>query len=94
MKKETFNNFCEKILDRMYEPRLPYESQSTGYKQLRKMVEENITPASLADIERWEKSPTTEELFVPPDIKYLRFLHPKVRPFVVQNWDKIKNLEL
>ena len=40
--KLTFNDFCYKILDRMYEPRLSYEQQCTGYKLLRKMVKENI----------------------------------------------------
>jgi len=94
MKKLTFNEFCYKHCDGMYEPRLPQEAQCTGYIQLKKMVIEQIEPASLAEISRWENSPTTEELFSEPDIKYLRFLHPLLRPYVIKNWQIIKMLDI
>ena len=90
----TFNDFCVDILDGMYTPELDYDSQSTGYKQLRKMVVENITPASKDEVKRWETSPTAEELFGTPNIKYLRFLHPLVRPLVIEHWEVIKNLKV
>lgn len=94
MKKLTFNEFCAEYLDRMYEPRLLQEQQSTGYLQLRKMVVENITPASLIEMVRWETNPTTEELLSEPDIKYLRFLHPLLRSIIIDNWGKIKRMEI
>lgn len=94
MKKLTFNEFCAEYLDRMYEPRLLQEQQSTGYLQLKKMVVGNITPASLSEIDRWENNPTDEELFSIPDIKYLRFLHPLLRPIIVENWSRIKRMEI
>lgn len=94
MKKLTFNEFCSKYLDRMYEPRLPLECQSTGYLQLRKMILENIAPASLEEIDRWENFPTSEEMISTPDIKYLRFLHPLLRQTIIDFWDKIKNMEI
>lgn len=90
----NFNHFCYKVLDRMYEPRLPYENQCTGYKLLRKMVEDDITPATEEEYLRWRNNPTQEELLSVPDIKYLTFLHERVRPFVREYWDKIKMLEL
>lgn len=92
--KLTFNDFCYKILDRMYEPRLSYEQQCTGYKLLRKMVEENITPATKEEYKRWRTNPTIEELLSTPDIKYLTFLHELVRPIIIEHWDKIKKLKL
>lgn len=94
MKKITFNQFCIDFCDRLYEPKLPQESQSTGYLQLKKMVIENTTPASLEEINRWETNPSNEELLSTPDIKYLRFLHPLLRPLICNNWEYIKNLEI
>jgi hypothetical protein len=92
MKKQTFNEFCYKNCDRLYEPRLSYDEQSTGYKQLRKMVNENITPASMEEMKRWEINPTVDELVSPPNIKYLRFLHVNLRPYIIEHWETIKNL--
>lgn len=92
--KMSFNDFCYKILDKMYEPRLSFENQCTGYKLLRKMVEKDITPATEEEYYRWKNNPTKEELFSKPDIKYLNFLHQLIRPFVREHWDKIKKLSL
>jgi hypothetical protein len=78
----------------MYEPRLPQNAQCTGYIELKKMVVENINPASLEEIKKWETTPTSEELFTTPDIKYLRFLHPLLRPYIIQNWETIKTLDV
>jgi hypothetical protein len=78
----------------MYEPRLSQDAQCTGYIQLKKMIIENITPASFEEISRWENNPTTEELFSEPNIKYLRFLHPLLRPFIIENWKIIKTLDV
>jgi hypothetical protein len=77
----------------MYEPRLPYESQCTGYKLLRKMVIEKITPATKEECDRWKTNPTIEELFSETDLKYLTFLHEKVRPLIREQWNNIKELE-
>ena len=92
--KLTFNDFCYKILDKMYEPRLSYEQQCTGYKLLKKMVIENIKPATKEEYERWKNKPTTKELFSTPDIKYLTFLHELTRPIIREHWDKIKKLQI
>lgn len=92
--KMSFNDFCYKILDGMYEPRLPLESQCTGYLQLRKMVVENIKPATQKQYERWKTKPTAKELFSEPDIKYLTFLHELIRTIVRNNWKKIKKMKV
>ncbi len=94
MKKLTFNEFCHKCCDGMFEPRLPQDAQCTGYIELKRMVVEDIKPASLDEIERWETNPTSEELFTIPDIKYLRFLHPLLRPYIIENWEVIKTLDV
>lgn len=90
----TFNEYCVKFLDRMYTPELPDEQQSTGYLQLKKMIKENITPASLEEIKKWENNPNVQELIVTPDIKYMRFLHPILREYVIKNWKTIKQLKV
>lgn len=90
----TFNDFCYRILDRLYEPKLPYNSQCTGYKLLRKMVLEDITPATKEEYERWKNNPTKEELWSKPNLKYLTFLHEITRPFIREYWDKIKILKI
>lgn len=94
LKNYTFNDFCIKYLDRIYTPKLSDEEQSTGYLQLKKMIKEGITPASKEEINRWENTPTVEELTSAPDIKYLRFLHPLTRAYVIEYWDTIKMLKL
>ncbi len=93
-KRLTFNEFCERILDRMYDPRISEEAQCTGYHLLKKMVIENITPATKEEFDRWRNNPTLEEIMSTPHIKYLNFLHVRIRPFVIEQWDKIKELEL
>ena len=93
MKQITFNEFCTDICDGLYDPNFSEEEQCTGYKQLKKMVVEKINPASLREIERWETEPTKEELTSTPDIKYLQFLHPITRRFVVENWLDIVTLK-
>lgn len=90
----TFNEYCVKFLDRMYTPELPDEQQSTGYLQLKKMIKEKITPASLEEIKNWENNPNVQELIVTPDIKYMRFLHPILREYVIKNWKTIKQLKV
>lgn len=94
MKNLTFDEFCNKCCDGLYEPKLPLNTQSTGYTQLRKMVAENINPATIDEIVRWENNPTLTELFSTPDIKYLRFLHPNLRPYIIQHWNIIKLMKL
>lgn len=94
MKKLTFNEFCRKNCDGLYEPRLSDDEQCTGYLQLKKMVIEGIKPASLAEIKRWETEPTFDELISIPDIKYLRFLHVLLRPHIIKKWRVISKLEI
>lgn len=94
MKKLTFNEFCHKCCDGLYEPRLSEDKQCTGYIQLKKMVVNKIKPASLKEIERWEQNHTMEELLSEPNIKYLRFLHKLLRPYIVNNWNVIKKLKV
>lgn len=94
VKKLTFDEFCEKNCDKMYEPRLSQDKQCTGYLKLKEMVLNNIEPASLEEMKRWEQNPTFDELISTPDIKYLRFLHVNLRPFIIENWNYIKTLPL
>lgn len=90
----TFNKFCEKWCDGLYDPKLPMESQCTGYKELRSMVENGIAPAPPKELIRYLNSPTMIELVSVPDIKYMRFLHPLLRNSVSQNWNFISKLKL
>lgn len=90
----TFNDFCITNLDGLYTPNLPDDQQSSGYIYLRHMVEHQIAPAPIYEIERWELRPTLKELMSTPDIKYLRFLHPLLRTYVINNWDVIKKLSI
>lgn len=94
MKKLTFNEFCYKQCDGLYNPKLSDGDQCTGYYELKRMVTENITPASLEEIERWESNPTNRELLSIPGIKYLRFLHPVLRPYIIDNWHIIRTLPI
>lgn len=94
MKTMSFNQFCHKKLDGLYDPNFDYKEQCSGYKQLREMVANNIKPASREEIKRWEKHPTLEELTEIPKIKYMRNLHTLLRPVVIDNWHNIKNLQL
>lgn len=94
MRKLTFNEFCYKKCDGLYNPCLSEDRQCTGYKQLKKMVIENISPASLREIKEWESTPNTIQLLAIPHIKYLRFLHPLLRPFIIDNWETIKTLKI
>lgn len=89
----NFKEFCYKMCDGLYDPKFNYDEQCTGYKQLLKMLQNDIEPASLEDMERWEKKPTFIETISVPDIKYLRFLHPLLRPYIIENWNNIKKLE-
>ncbi len=90
----TFNQVCEKYLDGLYDPRFEYKDQCTGYKQLKLMVENQITPATKEECERWENQPTMEELSQIPETKYMRSLHLILRSFVQNNWDLIKVLKV
>lgn len=94
MQKEplTFKEFCFKYCDTLYNPNLPDNAQCTGFNLLRKMVLENITPASAKECEEWEKS--RDNIFETPELKYLRFLHPNLRPFIREQWDKIKKMDV
>jgi hypothetical protein len=94
MKEITFNEFCERFCDGLYDPKFSDDNQCTGYILLKKMVVEKIEPATLEDIKRWECNPTEKELYSIPDIKYLRFLHPILRTFIIENWNNIKNLKV
>jgi len=92
--RKTFNEFCHENCDGLYEPRLQLDSQCSGYINLKKMVKGNISPASLNEIKRWESFPANEELKGTPDIKYLRFLHKLLRPYIIEKWSIIKNMKL
>jgi len=91
---QTFNEFCERWCDGLYDSKTPMELQCTGYKELRRMVVQGIKPSTVEEIERWEQSPTTKELFSSPDAKYLRFIHPILRLQIIHNWEWISKLEL
>lgn len=90
----TFNKFCEKFCDGLYDPKLPMEYQCTGYKGLRSMIENGIAPAYPEEMIRYLNSPTMIELVSVPDVKYMRCLHPLLRDFVFENWNFISKLEL
>lgn len=70
------------------------ESQCTGYKLLKQMVKEDITPAGINEALRYSVCPTTEELLSPVPLKYLKFLHVNLRLVIIKHWEHIKKLEL
>ncbi len=88
----TFNEYCVRVLDHMYTPGLPDEVQCSGYILLKKMVKENITPASHRAMGRYLRDP--KGLLKAPELKHLWFLHPLLRSHVINNWDIIRDLEL
>lgn len=90
----TFDIFCYSFCDKLYNPKLHDTAQCTGYHQLKKMVLENISPATLEEMKEFEEKPTFEQMYSAPDIKYLRFLHPNLRPYIVNNWETIKKLKI
>ena len=92
--KINFNDFCVKYLDRLYTPNIPLENQSSGYKQLRLMVQKEIAPATKEETDRWEKHPTILELGQIPETKYMRNLHPLLRDYVRDNWELISKLKI
>jgi hypothetical protein len=91
-KPTPFDNFCGKYLDGLYDQRLPIDSQCSGYYKLKGMVLNDIIPATEEEYKRWKNNPTREEMFSPPDIKYLTFLHELTRPIIRQYWFHIKKL--
>ena len=91
-KPTPFDAFCESHLDGLYDSKLPIDSQCSGYYKLKQMVIDGVTPATLGEYKRWENNPTSEELFSPPDIKYLTFMHELTRPFIRKYWGYIKKL--
>jgi hypothetical protein len=88
-RRMKFNEFCHRICDGLYDPRFPMEDQCSGYHQLRNVVLNKIPPHPL-EIKDWLDDPESP----PPQERYLRALHPKLRKFVIDNWDKIKELEV
>ena len=94
MKTITFNEFCEKECDGLYNPRFPDSSQCYGYIRLKEMVINKIEPASLKETKRWETTPTHEELMAVPHPKYLNFLHNNLRIHIIENWEYIKNMAI
>ena len=89
----TFNQFCEQKCDGLYDSNFPDNEQCNGYIKLKKMINDNIDPVSIEEIKRWETNPTQEEMNSIPDVKYLQFLHPVLRPYIIDLWLTIKNLE-
>jgi hypothetical protein len=86
--RRDFERFCAKYCDGLYTPGLPYDSQASGYRLLREMIILDITPASEEECEKWREDPTAS-----PHLKYLEFLHPKIRPFIREQWFRIRTFE-
>jgi len=91
-KPTPFDAFCEEYLDGLYCSKLPIDEQCTGYYKLKEMVLLGIEPATKEEYMRWKNNPTREELFSPPHIKYLTFLHELTRDPVREYWKYIKKL--
>ena len=53
-----FKTFCIHFLDHMWTNGMKEEEQCSGYHLLKKMVKEQIEPASLEEIERYLSKPT------------------------------------
>lgn len=90
----TFNEFCYKELDGLYDPNTTDENQCSGYYKLKENVINNIEPASLEEFYRWREKPTKEDICSIPHPKYLCFLHFNLRIIIIENWKLIMTLEL
>ena len=88
----TFNDFCYNQLDGLYNPRFNYEDQCSGYKMFRQMLLDDITPATKDEMEDFENNVSIGMEYHKQYVKCLGFLHPVLRPFIVDNWDNIKLL--
>jgi len=88
----TFNDFCYNQLDGLYNPRFNYEDQCSGYKMLSQMLLDDITPATIDEMEDFENITTIGMEYHKQYVKCLRFLHPNLRRPVVNHWDDIKKL--
>jgi hypothetical protein len=86
----TFDIFCHKACDGLYDPNFSQEEQCTGYKKLKNMVINGIVPATKEETIEWENSKS--EMWKPVPDKYLRFLHANLRPIIIENWDLIGKL--
>lgn len=89
-----FDSFCEDYLDGLYDSRLSYNNQCSGYYKLKSMVKNGIRPATKEEYHRWKTKPTEEELFGYINDKYLTFLHEILRGFVIEYWDYIVKLRV
>lgn len=90
----NLRQFANKNLDGLYDPKFPEESQGSGWKQLKRMVENQIKPASLTEILRWENYPTKEELLSVAHDKYMRSIHILLRNPIRKYWDVISKMEI
>ena len=72
----TFNDFCYNQLDGLYNPRFNYEDQCSGYKMLSQMLLDDITPATIDEMEDFENITTIGMEYHKQYVKCLRFLHP------------------
>lgn len=90
----TVNEFCESILDGMYNPNLPDSEQCSGYKLLKELIVSGFEPFDEEETLRWKERPTTTELLSSPDPRYLQFLHPLTRNLVRKKWETIKKLKI
>ena len=90
----NLKQFASENLDGLYNPKFPEEFQGSGWKQLKRMVENQIEPASLEETLRWENYFTEEELLSIPHDKYLRSLHVRLRNRIRKHWNIISEMEI
>ena len=86
-----FEEYCYKSLDGLYDPLFPEKDQSSGYTLLKLTLEQNITPATKEEVNKWYADPDARPY--KDFLAYLQFLHPVLRNYVRDNWDIIKNLK-
>lgn len=84
-----FNYCCNAIQRDFYNPVLPLTKQSEGYRQLLTMAINEDRPATPEENTLWENSISLAIILYPAKNKYLQFLHPLLRPYIRENWDKI-----
>jgi hypothetical protein len=82
-----FNRLCYKL--RIYDPRFGYNSQCSGYKKLKELIESGVPAATREEYLHWKDHPIKEELNSFNEYKYLLFLHPHVAEILRHDWESI-----
>lgn len=81
----NFNNLM--LYLELYDPRIDFQNQCSGYKKIVQMLNENVIPATKSEYDSF-----INDKRKPVKLKYLFFIHPNLRNIIRKNWDLIVKL--